>query len=280
MSSGEKRRTIFRVVGPNRAYTKLSNTLLADRSLSLECKGMLVSVLMLPTDWAFTVAWFRQQFGLGRDKAYALIREAAERGYCRKVEHRSSNGSMVGVEYQFSDDPSAFPPSEALPTTPDTAPFPEKAEPVQPPALPDTAGATSGKSERVQITSKRKNNSEKEDVRERVRIEGEQIQLCDDLRAYWLRLFDGDGESLDLALMQASGYIQPNSATRSLETQVSSQLAKIVRERKDRDRRYNAAADNRPQRASPHMTNMDRKVEGARRCRQLLRDMRAKEIAQ
>lgn len=279
-SETKKRQTIFRVVGPNRFYTKLSNTVLADRKLSLECKGMLVSILMLPPNWTFKVPWFRHEFGLGRDKTYALIREATKRGYCRKVESRAGDGSMASVEYQFSDDPSAFPSGEPFAEKPEAGPLPKKPEvDGQLPEKPDAVEATSGKSVRIQITGKGRNDLEKGDTRERARLENGQIQLADDLHALWLEKFDGDGERLDLALIQVAGFIQPNSHTRSLETQVSSQLARIAADKRDRDRRYQAAADAKPARAAPGMTNFDRKIEATRRCRQVLRDMSAKEIA-
>lgn len=59
-------------------------------------------------------------------------------------------------------------------------------------------------------------------------------------RAKWLAKFDGDSERLQLALEQAAGWVQPNSS-RPLEAQVSSQLAKTLAEKKDRDQRYERA---------------------------------------
>lgn len=65
--------------------------------------------------------------------------------------------------------------------------------------------------------------------------------LLNGLRSFWLDEFGGDAKCLDLALKQAAAYVQPNGH-RTLEVQVSSQLAKIAREKRERDSRYLAAA--------------------------------------
>jgi hypothetical protein len=135
--------TIFRVVNPNKSYTKLSNTLLGDRKLRFETKGFLVSILMLPADWAFHVTWLCNEYGTGKDKAYALVKEAIKRGYCRRVYVRTDGGTVSRVEYHFSDDPADFVKANA--------PLPDKPEVGKPlPALPDLAVATSGKAGHIQ----------------------------------------------------------------------------------------------------------------------------------
>lgn len=76
----------------------------------------------------------------------------------------------------------------------------------------------------------------------RVWIENDQIKLCDSLNQFWLQQFDNQPGDLSLALMQIAAYVQPNSKFQNLEKQVSAQLSKIVLQRKERDRRYQAAA--------------------------------------
>lgn len=60
-------------------------------------------------------------------------------------------------------------------------------------------------------------------------------------RADWLQRFGGDSERLDLALIQAVGYVQANSS-RPLLIQVRTQLARYAADKRDRDRRYAEAA--------------------------------------
>lgn len=71
----------------------------------------------------------------------------------------------------------------------------------------------------------------------RVRIENEKIKLCDQLNQFWLKEFNGQQDDLNLSLLQVAAYVQPNNV-HSLEKQVSSQLARIARERRERDKRY------------------------------------------
>lgn len=75
---------------------------------------------------------------------------------------------------------------------------------------------------------------------DRVRLSAGTIELCSDLRKFWLTEFDGDERRLRLALVEVGGRVQVNSS-RPLEAQVSSQLARIVADKADKDRRYTAA---------------------------------------
>jgi hypothetical protein len=77
---------------------------------------------------------------------------------------------------------------------------------------------------------------------ETVRIEAGAVVLVNGTRAEWLARFGGDAEGLDLALIQVAGQIQPNSRSHSIEQQAHRHLAKIVQERRDRDRRYRDVA--------------------------------------
>ena len=142
-------RTIFRVVNANKAYTKISNVLLDDKAISFECKGFLVSILKLPLDWKFYVKWVQKEFDVGRDKAYGLVKEATERGYCRRVVVRRKAGQVDRNEYHFADDPAELLTSnqQLLPEKPeavDQALAPEKNGPL--PGFPEVAAqtATSG----------------------------------------------------------------------------------------------------------------------------------------
>lgn len=73
--------------------------------------------------------------------------------------------------------------------------------------------------------------------RGRVYFQDGNIKLCDSLNLFWLEQFGNQQDDLNLALLQIAAYVQPNNV-HGLEKQVSSQLARIVRDRKDRDQRY------------------------------------------
>lgn len=89
-----------------------------------------------------------------------------------------------------------------------------------------------------------------QDPYSRAWFEKGRLVLADDLRAFWLDRFGGDSDRLELALTQAEGWIQPNNRSRSLETQLSSQLARIAADKRDRDARYAAAAQSKTARPS------------------------------
>jgi hypothetical protein len=148
-----KPQTIFRVVNPNKSYTKISNTLLGDKAIGFEAKGFLASILMLPTDWAFNVAWLQNEYNVSRGKAYALVKKATEAGYCKRVHVRDDAGKVLHVEYHFSDDPADFGQLTPLPQNQEvdaqlpTSPLPEK--------------STSGKTAHIQ---RKQTNKEKIDT--------------------------------------------------------------------------------------------------------------------
>lgn len=71
--------------------------------------------------------------------------------------------------------------------------------------------------------------------------------LSDKFRSDWLNKFDGDEDRFELALTQAQGYVQPNNRSKSLDVQISAQLARIAAEKRDRDSRYAKAASANPQ---------------------------------
>lgn len=74
----------------------------------------------------------------------------------------------------------------------------------------------------------------------RVRFADGRLILGGELRAFWMTEFGDDAKRLDLALIEVGGRIQANS-TRSIEVQVSSQLARIAADKRDRDTRYRSA---------------------------------------
>lgn len=68
------------------------------------------------------------------------------------------------------------------------------------------------------------------------------VRLVNGTRAEWLKRFGGDEEALDLAVMEAAGGLQPNSK-KPIKPQIERVLAKIVRESRDKDKRYAKAAE-------------------------------------
>lgn len=77
-----------------------------------------------------------------------------------------------------------------------------------------------------------------------VHFDGSNLILTQAERADWLVKF-GDDQRLDLALVQAVAFVQPNSR-RPLLVQVRAQLARAAVDKIDRDQRYAKAASAKP----------------------------------
>jgi hypothetical protein len=77
---------------------------------------------------------------------------------------------------------------------------------------------------------------------ERVALVSGKIRICAELRSFWLDQFGGDAQRLDLALIQATGYVQTSNHARPLEAQVGAQLARIAGDKREKDQRYRETA--------------------------------------
>jgi hypothetical protein len=91
---------------------------------------------------------------------------------------------------------------------------------------------------------------------QRVTFEKGELQLFNGVRQFWLNEF-GDEHALNLALKQAAGYVQINSHTRSIEAQVSSQLARMARDKRDKDARYAKAVKDNPKSGGSKRLSLD-----------------------
>lgn len=85
------------------------------------------------------------------------------------------------------------------------------------------------------------------DDHERVRFSDGKLELFNGLQVFWLEQFDGDAKRLELGLIQAAGFIQPNNPVKPLEAQVGAQLARQCAEKRDRDKRYAKASERNAQ---------------------------------
>jgi hypothetical protein len=81
--------------------------MLRDTRLSIEVRGALAMIVSYPNDWTFNLPWFCREAGVGRDKAWRLLRELEGAGYCQREQGRKTDGSnrFASVEYLFSDEP-------------------------------------------------------------------------------------------------------------------------------------------------------------------------------
>jgi hypothetical protein len=124
--------------GSNRAYTKISNSLLQDTRVTHETKGLICELLSRPLDWEITVRGIMATGKSGRDKVYRMIDEAKTFGYLKPDRERRPDGKYEANRYIVTD---LVWPEEAhdlpLPENPEVDERPLPGRPY--PARPDTA---------------------------------------------------------------------------------------------------------------------------------------------
>jgi hypothetical protein len=97
--------TIFRS-HPSKDFTVIPNALLRDSRLSLDMRGLLVSLLQLPEDWTVHLEHLADHFGVGKDKMQSLMRKLIEAGYVVRTEVRDGDSQKWrGTVYHIYDRP-------------------------------------------------------------------------------------------------------------------------------------------------------------------------------
>ena len=61
--------------------------MIRDNSVSFEARGVLAYILSYRSNWRFDLPWLCKTTGLGRDRAYRIVKELREARYCRRPEH-------------------------------------------------------------------------------------------------------------------------------------------------------------------------------------------------
>lgn len=103
-----------------------------DLELTAEALGVLVYILSKPDHWQVNVSDLQRRRGMGRDKAYRVLRELIANRYAQFVEYYGHDGRVVDSEYVIYDvrQPEGLEPRLRLPLPerPDTE-KPDTAEP-------------------------------------------------------------------------------------------------------------------------------------------------------
>lgn len=197
----------------------------------------------------------RESRGHGRSNSYTVIPQrvvdAVVAAYEERKAAKAASATMETHPPETGDSANQSNPSEPgeieKPTLPKRAPSQEGHPPEAGAGHPPKAGTYP-----VSIRPKEKNpllspKSNPENFWQNafgssdVLLENGNLTLVNGFRIQWLEEFGGDEKDLSLALTQAARYIEPNSH-RPLEVQVSSQLARYVREKRNQDARYAAAS--------------------------------------
>lgn len=85
-------------------YTTIPNAVLLDERISIEARWCLAYLLSKPHDWEVQINDIRARGKIGRDKAYALIKELVTAGWIRREDARTPDGNFDGTTYVVTDD--------------------------------------------------------------------------------------------------------------------------------------------------------------------------------
>ena len=86
-------------------FTIIPNEALLDTRLSISARWLLAYLLSRPNDWQVQVGDIQKKGGIGREKAYYLIKELVAVGWVRKDFSRGEGGQWGGVDYVVMDQP-------------------------------------------------------------------------------------------------------------------------------------------------------------------------------
>ena len=89
---------------PSVNYTKIPNSLAADRSLPFDSRGVLLYLLSKPPEWTVRMSDIEDQGGIKKDKRQRIIRELVKTGYLVAQSSRI-DGKYTNVDYLVYDTP-------------------------------------------------------------------------------------------------------------------------------------------------------------------------------
>lgn len=116
-------------IGPKVKFTTLSNQLINDPSLSPEELGMMAYLLSKPEDWIVRPTQLADRFGMGKDRAYRILRELIDKGWIKNSGNKTPEGKFTSVEYiVLSEKPDTENPDTEITDTRNAYPTKEREE--------------------------------------------------------------------------------------------------------------------------------------------------------
>ena len=90
---------------PKNSYTRISNDLIIDRSISIECRWLIIFCLSKGKEYEINPSNIRQSQAIGKNRLYKLINEAINAGYFRREECLNEQGlkrsrTRIAIERQ------------------------------------------------------------------------------------------------------------------------------------------------------------------------------------
>lgn len=86
-------------------YTIVSNGILKNQSLSLKDRGLIITLLSLPDNWAFTINGLSKIIPDGKDSIKNSLKHLEELGYVSKTQNRSEVGKYGNIVIEVHETP-------------------------------------------------------------------------------------------------------------------------------------------------------------------------------
>jgi hypothetical protein len=96
----------------NGNFTIVPNTLVDDKRLSIEAKGLLAYLISRPNNWTVRHSHLHKELGIGRDKLQRILRELIRAGYLERDDEqpRDDDNQFAAYHYICRDVPSSTAP--------------------------------------------------------------------------------------------------------------------------------------------------------------------------
>ena len=86
-------------------YTIVSNCILKNQSLSLKDRGLIITLLSLPDNWAFTINGLSKIIPDGKDSIKNSLKHLEELGYVSKTQNRGEFGKYGNIVIEVHETP-------------------------------------------------------------------------------------------------------------------------------------------------------------------------------
>ena len=86
-------------------YTQVSNGILKNQSLSLKDRGLIITLLSLPDNWAFTINGLSKIIPDGKDSIKNSLKHLEELGYVSKTQSRGEFGKYGNIVIEVHETP-------------------------------------------------------------------------------------------------------------------------------------------------------------------------------
>lgn len=90
-------------------YTAVSNSIIQDKTMTLDERMVLIYLLSLPEDWIVYKTEIWKQINVGRDRFYKIWKVLEERGFIISEKQTNTLGQIVGYNHVVYEEPVLLP---------------------------------------------------------------------------------------------------------------------------------------------------------------------------